>query len=131
MKITLHSDVNKYVLTSTLKKEDIDLVKKYRPEALKIKDSEGNDVFAMSYSEGKSGVSKFGITFGGTGKTGYAIVVGNLPATLPAGVSAKDYVADEVGSALAYINKLEASLPEVVAAIKSERNTLVESITEA
>ena len=131
MKITLHRDVEKYVLTSTLRKEDIETVKKYRPDALKIKDSEGNDVFGMSYVAGKPCVSKNGITFGSTNADGFVIVVGDIPANLPAGTSAGEYVADVVGAALTNINALEESIPAVVAEVKAERDELIGSITEA
>ena len=132
MKITLHEDVLKYVLTSTLKKEDLDLVKKYRPDALKIKDSEGNDIFGMSYVAGKPCVSKNGATFGATNKDGFAIISGDIPEKLPAeNANAGEYVADIVGAALTHINALEKSLPDVVTAIKQERATLIGSITRA
>ena len=133
MKITLHRDVAKYVLTSTIKKEDLELVKKYRPDALKIKDSDGNDIFGMSFVAGKPCISKNGVTFGGTSNEGaYAIVVGDLPATLPAGTATDaDYVADIVGAALPYINELEAKLPEVAATIKAEREALIATIVNA
>ena len=132
MKITLHNDVLKYVLTSTLKKEDLDLVKKYRPDALKIKDGDGNDIFGMSYVAGKPCVSKNGITFGAANSDGFAIVVGDIPEKLPSeNANAGEYVADIVGAALTHINALEKSIPEVVTAIKQERTALIGSITNA
>lgn len=131
MKITLHQDVKKYVLTSTLKKDDLDLVKKYAPDALKIKDKDGNDVFGMSYCENRSSVSKIGVTFGGVNKDGCVIVVGDIPADLPAGTKPGEYVADVVGAALENINALEAKLPEVVTGIRAQRAELIGSITEA
>lgn len=131
MKITLHQDVKKYVLTSALKKEDLDLVKKYAPDALKIKDQDGNDIFGMSYCEDRSSVSKIGVTFGGVNKEGCVIVVGDLPATLPAGVKPGEYVADVVGAAIANITALEEKLPGVVKNIREQRAALIGTITEA
>ena len=131
MKITLHRDVAKYVLTSTIKKADLELVKKYRPEALKIKDSDGNDIFGMSYSAGKPCISKIGVTFGSANADGFAIVTGDIPEKLPEGVNAGEYVADVVGAALNYINVLEADIPAVVEVIKTERAALLESIVNA
>lgn len=132
MKITLHRDVAKYVLTSTIKKEDLELVKKYRPDALKIKDSDGNDIFGMSFVAGKPCISKNGVTFGAVNADGFAIVTGDIPEKLPEGTpNAGEYVADVVGAALAHVNALEASLPEVVATIKTERAALIGGITNA
>ena len=132
MKITIHRDVAKYVLTSTIKKENLELVKKYRPDALKIKDSDGNDIFGMSYVAGKSCISKNGVTFGGVNTDGYAIVTGDIPEKLPEGTpNAGEYVADVVGAALAHVNELESSLPAVVTAIKEQRATLINGITNA
>ena len=131
MNITLHRDVEKFVLTSTLKTEDIELVKKYRPDALKIKNSDGDEVFGLAYVEGKPSVAQFGITFGATNADGFAIVTGDIPATELKNGKGGDYVADVVGAALPHINAMEAQLPEVVASIKSERAALIGSIKNA
>ena len=130
MNIKIFRDLNQYTLTSTLKKDDIDLVKKYRPSALKKKDADGNDVFAVSYVEGKPCVAANGITFGSvSAEGGYAMIAGSLPENLPANTTAGDYVADKVGSALALINEFEASIPGVVNEIKTERAQLIGGIT--
>ena len=132
MKITLHRDVLKYVLTSTIKKEDLELVKKYRPDALKIKDNDGNDIFGMSYVAGRPCISKNGITFGAANGDGFAIVTGDIPEKLPDGASNQgEYVADIVGAALTHVNTLESKIPEVVTAIKTERAALIGSIANA
>lgn len=132
MKITLHRDVLKYVLTSTIKKEDLEIAKKYRPDALKIKDSDGNDVFGMSYVAGKPCVSKNGVTFGAANAEGFVIVTGDIPEKLPEGTTnAGEYVADIVGAAITHINAIEATLPDVVAAVKAERKALIDGIANA
>lgn len=132
MQIKIYKDLTKYTLTSTLTKEDIALVKKYRPDALKKKDADGNDIFSVSYVEGKPSVCAHGVTFGAkTSDGGFAMITGDLPATLPSGTTPGDYIADQVGSALPFINEFEANLPAVVEAIKSERADLIGSIVEA
>ena len=133
MQIKLFKDLKKYTLTSTLTKKDLDLVKKYRPGALKKQDAEGNDVFAVSYCEGHPCVSANGITFGSVAtESGCAMITGDLPETLPAGTATYgDYVADKVGAALAFVNEFEASIPGVVNAIQTERAALLEGIVEA
>lgn len=131
MTIKIFKDLKQFTLTSRIKKDDLDLVKKYRPASLKKKDADGNDIFAVSYVEGKPCVSANGITFGSvSAEGGYAMITGALPESLPAGTTAGDYVADKVGSALAFINEFEQSIPEVVNAIKTERATLISGIVE-
>ncbi len=131
MQIKLFKDLKKFTLTSTLTKADIDLVKKYRPAALKKKDGEGNDIFAVSYVEGHPCVSAKGITFGSESTNGgFAMISGDLPENVAEG-SYGEYIADKVGSALVYINEFETSIPAVVTAIRNERNALLGSIEEA
>ena len=131
MQIKIFKNLKQYTLTSTLKKEDIELVKKYRPGVLKKKDNDGNDIFAMSYIEGKPCVAANGITFGAADvDSGCAMIIGNLPETLPENTTAGDYIADKVGSALEFVNEFEATISEVAAAIKYERAELIGSITE-
>lgn len=130
MQIKIFANLKQYTLTSSLTKADIELVKKYRPTALKIKDNDCNDIFAMSYVEGKSCVAANGVTFGAADvNNGRAMIIGTLPETLPADTTAGDYIADKIGSALPFINELEAVIPEVVDQIKTERAELIGSIT--
>lgn len=132
MQIKIFKDLRKYTLTSTLTKTDIELVKKYRPAALKKQDTDGNDLFAMSYVEGKPSVFANGITFGAaTANGGYAMITGDLPDTVPAGTTYGDLIADKVGAALQYVNVLEEEIPAVVANIQSERAALLGGIVEA
>ena len=132
MQIKIFKDLRKYTLTSTLTKADIELVKKYRPAALKKQDADGNDLFAMSYVEGKPSVFANGITFGAaTANGGYAMITGDLPETVPAGTTYGDLIADKVGAALQYVNVLEEEIPAVVASIQSERAALLGGIVEA
>lgn len=130
MQINFFKDLKKFTLTSTVTKENIDLVKKHRPAALKIKDKDGNDIFGMSYVEGKSCVSANGITFGATSSEGgYAMIVGDIPADV-AKDKVGEYIADLVGAALAHINTLEQSVPAAAAEITAERSALIGTIAE-
>ena len=132
MQIKIFKNLKQYTLTSSIKKDDIELAKKYRPGALKKKDTEGNDIFAISYVEGKSCVAPNGITFGAADvDTGCAMIIGTIPEALPANTTAGDYIADKVGSVLEFVNEFEATIPGVVNAIKTERAALIDSITEA
>lgn len=130
MTIKIFRDLKQFTLTSSLKAEDIALVKKHRPGALKKKDADGNDIFAISYLEGKPCVAPNGITFSTTSaEGGHAMITGAIPEILPANTTASDYVADKVGSIIAYVKELEESIPAVVTAIKTERAQLIGGIT--
>lgn len=132
MQIKIFKDLHKYTLTSTITKAQIDLVKKYRPDALKKKDNDGNDLFAMSYVEGKPSVFANGITFGSASADGgFAMITGDLPTTLPEGTTYGDFVADKVGAALSYVNVMEIEIPAVAAEISSERFELINGMVEA
>lgn len=131
MQIKIFKNLKQYTLVSSIKKDDIELVKKYCPGALKKKDADGNDVFAMSYVEGKPCVATNSITFGGVDiDSGCAMIVGTIPENLPENFTAGEYIADKVGSILEFVNEFEATVPEVVATIKSKRAELIGSMTE-
>lgn len=131
MQIKIFKDLKKYTLTSTLTKADIDLVRKYRPTALKKQDADGNDIFAMSYVEEHPCVSANGITFGSqSANGGYAMITGDLPEAPSDGKTYGDYVADRVGAALVHINALETDIPAIVMSIKAERAALLSGIVE-
>lgn len=131
MKIKLYRNLAQYTLTSSVKTADINLLKKYNPDALTIKDAEGNVKFAIGYNEGKSSVAPFGVTFGATDvTTGAAMVKGELPASADTAEKCGEYVADIVGKALAYVNILEETIPAAVADVTTARSALIGSITE-
>lgn len=131
MQIKIYKDLKKFTLTSTLTKADFDLAKKYRPAALKKQNAEGDDIFAISYVEGKPCISANGITFGATSNEGgFVMVSGDLPETVEASKYG-EYVADLVGAALPFVNELETSVPMVVSNIRVERAALLNGIVEA
>lgn len=132
MQIKIFKDLKKYTLTSNITKEDIELVKKHRPLALKKQDKDGNDVFAISYNEGHPCVGEFGVTFGSVASEGgNAMCVFDLPEKIPQGMTAADIAADKVGCALDNINEFEASIPAIAAEIAAARAELIGNIEEA
>lgn len=132
MKLTITGDA--YALTSAIKVSDIDLLKKYNPDALNVKDKDGKVVFGVSYSEGKPNVAGFGVTFGGKGRgesDGYATITGTIPTGFASAEAAKDFVADKFGGVVAYLEQLEKSVPEAAKAVADKRKKLVDGITVA
>lgn len=64
-------------IRSSLTKEDYELVKYYKPEALKIVDENGNEIFGIT--TGCAHVSKYGISFCNTDEKGRLFMTTNNP----------------------------------------------------
>lgn len=128
MKVTVTG--NACVLTSSLKVDDIKLVKKYKPEALAIKNDKGTEVFRISYSEGNSNIASFGVTFGGKSldENGFAQVTTIVPEEATAS-NVKELAADLVAPIQGYVEELEDSIPDVVTEINTARNEIIDNIT--
>ncbi len=131
MTFTLTGDV--CVLKSKIKVADIELLKKYNPDALKIVDDKGNVLFAIGYSEGHPSIAPFGVTFGGKSRgeeEGYATVTEKVPSSLNT-AEAKAYVADQYGCIIANVEKLEATVAEAATAVTTARQKIIDGITVA
>lgn len=131
-KITIAGDA--VVVTSALKLEDIKTIKKYRPKELQLMGGEDGKelVFAIGVSNGAGSINSVGVSFGRESNDGSKLAT--VTTTLPANVGAadiKEYVSDYLGAAIANMNKLEEKLPAVLEAIKTEKASLMESITVA
>ncbi len=118
-------------LTSSLKVEDIGILTKYAPDALRVKDEEGNDVFAVTYNEGNPSINNKGIVFSGTSLTGEgnATLTVNIDTEGETGVEAiKDAVADIIAVPAKYLAEIEAAAPAVLADVAEKRAQLKNSI---
>ena len=125
MKIKISGDV--FVLTSTIKEEEMALLKKNKPDALKITDEDGNDVFCVGYNTGRPSISAFGITFGGTTRDENRHLTLTCP--IPAGtVSAKEYVADIVNGVKANVEKIEKKVSTDYTKVSEARKKLLDEI---
>ena len=125
MKIKISGDA--FVLTSTIKEEEMALLKKNKPDALKIKDEDGNDVFCVGYNTGRPSISAFGITFGGTTRDENKNLTLTCP--IPAGtVSAKEYVADIVNGVKANVEKIEKKVATDYTKVSEARKKLLDEI---
>lgn len=128
MKIAIAGDA--FVITSDIKKKDFDLLKKYKPEALKIVDEDGNDVFSIEYSEGNPSIAKFGVTFGGVTRNNSAKLT--LTGIIPTNVAdAREYVADTIGGVMANIKTIEDNVGGSATDVANARKALIDSITMA
>lgn len=119
------------VVTSTLKIDEIKLVKKYRPEALTLFEGEGDKkepVFCIGLTRGAGEINQYGVSFSentpGDGKEAQATMI------LPDGISdVKEYVSDAIGRAVIKLNKLEATIPGIIEEIKAEKAEIEANIT--
>lgn len=128
MKICITGDA--YTLTSDISVNDITLLKRYNPEALQIKDENGNVKFAVDYAEGKPQTAPFCIVFGGftRDEEKKATATGALPAGMNTNEQAKEYVAEIFGKIIANLKAMETTIPAEAAKISGERKALIESI---
>lgn len=127
MRTKYYRDVKQYAMQSTLKAEDVALVKKYKPAALKMTDEEGNETFAISYVEGKPCVSSVGVTFGSVGADGTLMITGEVPANVE---NVAEWLADKLGGIANNVAAFERTIPDIAADIKAERRTVINSIEE-
>lgn len=117
------------VITSTLSAEDIQTLKKYRPEALVLKGGEDGKepIFAIDMAAGAGSVNNYGITFGGVTrdedkKANLTLVLKGITGDV------KEYVADKFGTALDCLNQLEESIPGVLAEVSARKARIMENI---
>lgn len=127
MKITVAADV--FAATSTIKVEDIELLAKYKPEALVETDKDGEEVFRVAYTKGHPSVRSYGVEFGGVSRDGegFATISGALPDGTK---DAKEYLADLFGAAIPHIEKFEESIPAAAEEIRGKKQALMDSIEE-
>lgn len=92
MKVTVNG--NALVLTSDIKAKEIELLKKVNPSALKLKDEDGNDIFAIGLSA-NGGINKNGVSF--DGKTRDEDELATVTVNVPAGTKdVEQWVSDTV-----------------------------------
>ena len=100
------------VITSTLKTADIQVIDKYRHDALTLFEGEGKDrqpVFMVAVGNGCGSIGAYGIEFNGTNAEGFATVTKLLPDGLKA-ENVKDWVSDNIGVPALKLDKLEKAL---------------------
>ena len=123
------------VITSSVKFEDLQLIKKYRPAALTLRGGEDGKepIFSIFVKDfGRGDINDNGVIFASATRDEQklATVTMNLP-EVDADVDVKKFVADSIGGALANLDALEATLPTVVEEIKTQYNKVLDNITVA
>lgn len=85
---------------SKLTAEAIKALQKHIPSALKMRDQEGNDIFAISYKEGQASISEYGICFNKTDSEGCLLL------TVAADMTNKE-IADEYAAIIMKAKEIE------------------------
>lgn len=123
MQIKINKEFKRFTLVSSVKTEDIKLLKKYKPGALELKDDKDNTKFGISYVEDHPSVSACGVTFAATTADGYAKAVFALPDVEDGKL--KDAVADYVGAAIENLGIIEAQVAAEANTVRSARQNLM------
>ncbi len=129
-KITIAGDA--VVVTSSLSLEDIKKIGKYRPRALNLMGGENNKdvIFAIGATKGTGNINQYGASFAGETHDDAKLATITLVAEGVTG-DVKEWAAERIGAAIINLNKLEATLPAVLAEINDEKATVLGNITVA
>ena len=112
---------NQVVITSSVTLENLRLAEKLRPDALVLKDEEGNETFRVSV--GSNSIGPKGVSYSGTTRDerGLATVSAVIPEDVE---NAKDYIVDTYGLAIERLGKVETALPDVINELVRARQNL-------
>jgi len=115
-----------YVITSAVSQADLEMVKKYRPSALTIVESETNETL-FKVGTGYNSLSDYGISFGGVSNDDAKLATATL--SIPSDVeNAKEYVLDKAGLAIACLIKIEEGVADALEDIRTELDTIAQNI---
>lgn len=120
------------VVTSAIKLEDLRKVAKYRPDALVLKGGEDGKepIFRIGVCSGTGKINKYGAEFGAETHDDaklatITLVTGALEGDI------REAVAEAIGASILNLNKLEETIPTVLAEIDAEKAAILGNITIA
>jgi len=119
------------IVTLATKLEDLKMVEKYHPEALVVKGGEDGkeELFKLTTTEPNGHINRYGAAFTkATHGEGFAVVTTTLEKLGGSG-DPVDIVADKLGSAVMYLNKIEEGIPAVLAETAAAKAAVVGCIT--
>ena len=116
------------VVTSSVRLEDIKTIKKYRPKALVLKggDDGKEPIFALGIGEGK--INGAGASFNQATRDDAKLATLTMTTDYD-GEDVLGFVSDALDEALINLNKLEETLPAVLAEIEEEKARIAANIT--
>lgn len=118
------------VVTSAIKLEDLRKVAKYRPDALTLKGGEDGKepIFRVGVCNGAGNINKYGAEFGAETHDDAKLATITLAAPGFDG-DVRNEVAEAIGPYVLNLNKIEETIPAVLAEIDAEKNAILENIT--
>lgn len=119
---------NTLVLTSNIEYKGIELLKKVNPDALKLKDEDGNDIFSVGVGT-NGGINKNGVVFDGKTRdeNEFATVsVSGVPAEKE---KAEKFVADTVLPVWGNLEKVAVQVTDAIGTYTEQKAALLE-VTE-
>lgn len=127
-KITIHGDA--LVLTSGLKLETLRKIKKYRPDAMILRDKEKNPIFSIDVGSKAASANKNGIVFVSAShdENGYATYTEMIPTGMSS-TEAENYAEDKFGAIILKMNVLEEALGASLTEIEAEIASVQAAIT--
>lgn len=124
-KLTIAGDA--LIITSSRKLEEIKTLEKYNPEALVLKDENGEVYFKVGTGVGN--INKYGVSFGDASRTGDGTAT--LTMILEGVDDAVKFASDNFGMALINLNKIEAKFTEALEEVSAQQAEILENITIA
>lgn len=119
------------VVTSSLKLEDIRKVEKYNPKALYLMGGEDGKEPIFRVGTAKKGtIGEYGVEF--ASETHDENKLASITIANPyTGPDIKEAVAEAYGPIIMNLNKVEAAIPDVLAAIEADKAAVLENIQVA
>lgn len=125
-KITLNATT--FDLISTLSLDDIKLLEKQNPDALAIKDKDGDVQFVVKTGGTMGSISQYGIVFANKTRDGKAVLTYTLDTNKPADEQLNE-IFNKVGAAKAKLDEIEATATTAVQAEKDRKAAFIRELT--
>ena len=120
------------VITSSATPEEIETIRKYRPNALKLMEGEGqhkNQVFMIGIEEGPGSINQFGAFYSKrTDKNGKATITIAIPEDAK---DPKAWAEEMLGVSILYLRKTEKQFAAMLDDVKQEKAAVAAAITVA
>lgn len=117
---------NNVLRVTSLKKADLAQLLRREPEALTLKDKEGNEYFKVSLSA--KAISPYGIGLDRVNENGNIYAMFEIPHEKQEAV--RKYIEDEFALALAYLVQWEQDIEVLAGQVASETHTVMSMIEE-
>lgn len=120
---------NEVIVESSATLEDLKKVEKYRPEDLSLYNDKDEEIFRVgSTIPGKGSIGQYGASFGDASRNAgrKAIITIEIPHDV---TDVKEFILDNVGTALVNINRVEGKIAASLGRINTELGVVEEAIS--